>query len=165
MPAVILLKENNSMGSDPIALTQEGLNKITKELHQLKTVKRKELAGRLEAAKDLGDLSENADYQQAKEDSAWTEGRINELEDLVSRAVLAEAPKAGVVSIGSTATVSINGQTKLFTVVGATEANPSQGRISSESPLGAALLNAKVGNEVEVKTPGGMVTYKVIKVE
>ena len=77
------------MASEAIQVTQEGLEKLKNELHELKTVRRKELAGRLEVAKDLGDLSENADYQQAKEDSAWTEGRINQLEDLISRAVIA----------------------------------------------------------------------------
>lgn len=150
---------------EPIQLTQEGLDKLKRELHKLKTVRRQELAARLAAAKELGDLSENADYQQAKEDSAWTEGRIQDLEDLIARASVAAAPTAGVVSIGSTVTTTSNGQTRIFTVVGATEADPAHGKISSESPLGSALLNCKVGDDVLVQTPVGQVRYQVTKVE
>lgn len=152
------------MASEPIHVTKAGLEKLKNELYQLKTVRRKELAGRLEIAKDLGDLSENADYQQAKEDSAWTEGRINELEDLISRAVIAEAPQVGVVSIGSTVTTTVNGQTRIFSIVGATEADPAHGKISSESPIGRALLNGKVGDDILVQTPGGPVRYHIEKV-
>lgn len=153
------------MASESIQLTQEGLEKLKNELHQLKTVRRKELAGRLEVAKDLGDLSENADYQQAKEDSAWTEGRINELEDLISRATVAEAPTAGIVSIGSTVTTLVNGQTRIFSIMGATEADPAHGRISAESPIGRALLGGKVGDDVLIQTPGGQVRYQIVTVE
>lgn len=153
------------MASEAIQVTQEGLEKLKNELHQLKTIRRKELAGRLEVAKDLGDLSENADYQQAKEDSAWTEGRINQLEDLISRAVIADAPTAGVVSIGSTVTTHVNGQNRVFTIVGATEADPAHGRISAESPLGTALLGGKVGDDVLVQAPSGQVRYQIVKVE
>lgn len=153
------------MSSEPIQVTQEGLEKLKTELHYLKSTKRKEIAERLEAAKQLGDLSENADYQQAKEDSAWTEGRVNQLEDLVSRAVLADAPKAGIVSIGTTVTVRADGKTRMFVIVGATEADPGHGKISSESPIGAALLGAKAGDEVLINTPSGAVKYEVEKVE
>lgn len=151
--------------SEPIKVTKEGLEKLKSELLELKTVKRKEIADRLEAAKALGDLSENADYQQAKEDSAWTEGRINELSDIISRAVIAEAPKGGTVSIGSTVTVAANGKIKQFSIVGATEADPAAGKISAESPMGSALLGSKVGDEVAVKTPGGEIVYRVERVE
>lgn len=153
------------MGSEPIHLTKEGLDKLRRELQELKGTRRKELAVRLEAAKELGDLSENADYQTAKEELAWVEGRIHELEDLVARAAVAEAPIAGVVSIGSTVTTDSNGQTRIFTIVGATEADPSHGKISAESPLGSALLNCKVGDDVLVQTPVGPVRYAVVKVE
>ena len=151
--------------AEPIQVTKEGLGKLKQELQELKSVKRKELSARLEAAKELGDLSENADYQQAKEESAWVEGRINELEDLVSRAQVADAPKAGIVSIGSTVTTGTSGQTRRFTIVGATEADPAHGRISAESPIGAALLGCREGDEVLVQTPAGSVRYQVTKVE
>lgn len=149
------------MSSEPIQVTQEGLDKLKAELHELKTVKRKEIAERLEAAKALGDLSENADYQQAKEDSAWTEGRVNQLNDILSRAQVAEAPSGGIVSIGSSISVNANGQTREFKIVGATEADPAAGKISAESPIGSALIGAKVGDEVKIKTPAGEVVYKV----
>lgn len=153
------------MAAEAIHVTKEGLEKLKKELQELKSVRRKEIAGRLEAAKELGDLSENADYQQAKEDSAWTEGRINELEDLISRATVADAPTAGVVSIGSTATTVVNGQTRIFRIVGATEADPAHGRISSASPIGSALLGGKVGDDVLVQTPSGPVHYRITSVD
>ncbi|MBI2552596.1 transcription elongation factor GreA [Candidatus Uhrbacteria bacterium] len=153
------------MASEPVQVTQEGLEKLKQELQYLKSVKRKEIAERLEAAKALGDLSENADYQQAKEDSAWTEGRVNELGGLISRAVIAGAPTAGIVSIGSTVTVSSGAQNRVFTIVGATEADPSHGKISADSPIGAALLGFKEGEDVLINTPAGAVRYKVVKIE
>lgn len=153
------------MASEPIQVTQEGLEKLKQELLYLKSIKRKDIAERLEAAKALGDLSENADYQQAKEDSAWTEGRINELEDIVSRAVIANAPKAGIVSIGSTVKVSSGAQNRIFTIVGATEADPTHGKISADSPIGAALVGARVGDDILVKTPSGSQRYRVEQVE
>ncbi|OGL65524.1 hypothetical protein A3B21_03675 [Candidatus Uhrbacteria bacterium RIFCSPLOWO2_01_FULL_47_24] len=148
-----------------IRLTKEGLAKLKKELVELKTVRRKELAARLEAAKELGDLSENADYQQAKEESAWVEGRVNELEDLISRAEIAAAPEAGVASIGSTVTTTVNNQTRVFSIVGATEADPAHGRISAESPIGKALMRGKAGDDVLVQTPAGPARYRIEKVE
>lgn len=152
------------MSSEPIQITQEGLDKLKAELHELKTVKRKEIVERLEAAKALGDLSENADYQQAKEDSAWTEGRINQLNDILSRAQVAEAPSGGIVSIGSSISVHANGQSREFKIVGATEADPAAGKISAESPIGSALIGLKVGDEVKIKTPAGEVIYQVERV-
>lgn len=151
--------------TDDIQLTKEGLEKLKAELQALKTVKRQELAARLSAAKELGDLSENADYQTAKEELSWVEGRINELEHMINRAQVVGAPTAGVVSIGSTVTTQVNGQTRIFSIVGATEADPSHGKISAESPLGAALLSAKEGDDVLVKTPTGQMRYTVVKVE
>ena len=147
--------------SEPIQVTKAGLEKLKAELVDLKSVKRKEVAERLEAAKALGDLSENADYQQAKEDSAWIEGRINQLNDLISRAIIADLPKEGVVSIGSVVTVLNGTVSRTFTIVGATEADPAQGKISADSPLGNALLGARVGDEALVKTPAGPVRYQV----
>lgn len=149
------------MTAENIQVTQEGLDKLKAELQELKTVKRKEIAERLEGAKALGDLSENADYQQAKEDSAWTEGRINQLNDILSRALVADAPSGGIVSIGSSISVQANGQSRAFKIVGATEADPAAGKISAESPIGSALMGTKVGDEVRIKTPAGEVVYRV----
>lgn len=151
--------------TDQIQLTAEGLEKIKKELRDGKTIRRKEIAERLQAAKELGDLSENADYQQAKEDSAWLEGRIQELEDVISRATVAAKPTTGIVSIGSTVTTISGNITRTFTIVGATEADPAHGRISSDSPIGRALLVGKVGDDILVQTPGGQVRYHIEKVE
>ncbi|KKS53606.1 MAG: Transcription elongation factor GreA [Parcubacteria group bacterium GW2011_GWC2_45_7] len=153
------------MSDGIIKLTQEGLEKIKNELRELKTVRRKEVAGRIEVAKELGDLSENADYQAAKEESAWLEGRILELDNILSRSQVAEAPKAGIVSIGSTVTTQSNNQTRIFIIVGATEADPGHGKISAESPLGSALLGCKVDDDILVQTPGGAMRYKIVKVE
>lgn len=153
------------MTEGAVQLTQEGFKKLKAELQELKNVKRKEIAARLEAAKELGDLSENADYQQAKEDSAWTEGRINELNDLISRAVIANAPQGGFASIGSTVTAQAEGINRVFVIVGATEADPIHGKISCDSPIGSALMGAKTGDNVIVKTPAGEVQYQVIKIE
>lgn len=155
----------SSMSSEPVQLTQEGFDKLKIELHELKTVHRKEIAARLEVAKDLGDLSENADYQQAKEDSAWIEGRVNQLNDLISRALVAPAPQGGVASIGSTVNVQAEGIKRVFTIVGATEADPIHGKISCDSPIGSALIGVKTGNTVVVKTPAGDVEYAIVKVE
>lgn len=153
------------MSFENINVTQEGLEKLKAELRELKTVRRKELAGRLEVAKELGDLSENADYQQAKEESAWVEGRINQLNDIINRAVVAHVAQSGIASIGSMVTTSVKGQTRVFNIVGATEADPIHGKISCDSPIGAALLGAKVGDSVTIKTPAGEVEYQVVKVE
>lgn len=153
------------MSDGIIKLTQEGLEKIKNELRELKIVRRKEVAGRIEVAKELGDLSENADYQAAKEESAWLEGRILELENILSRSQVAEAPQVGIVSIGSTVTTQSNSQTRIFTIVGATEADPGHGKISAESPLGSALLGCKVDDDILVQTPGGAMRYRIVKVE
>lgn len=151
--------------ADQIQLTAEGLDKIKKELRDGKTIRRKELAERLQAAKELGDLSENADYQQAKEDSAWLEGRIQELEDIISRATVAAKPTIGTVSIGSKVTTLSANQARVFAIVGATEADPAHGKISADSPIGSALLGCKEGEDVLINTPAGAVRYKVTKIE
>jgi len=150
------------MGDGNPYITSEGLEKITEELRVLKYVRRKEIADKIERAKELGDLSENAEYQEAKDEQAFTEGRILELETLLNTATVVAAPSGTKqVSIGSTVTVRQNGDERVFIIVGANEAEPAKGKISNESPLGRSLIGASVGDEIEVVVPKGKVTYKV----
>lgn len=146
-------------------VTKDGLAKLKAELKQLKTVKRKEIAGRIQEAKELGDLSENAEYAEAKTEQAFIEGRIIELENTLKNAsVISEEASGEVVQIGSTVMLKAGDTDKQYTIVGSNEADPSKGLISNESPLGQAFLGKKVGDIVEVKVPKGVVKYKVIKV-
>jgi transcription elongation factor GreA len=153
------------MEEKPVYVSKEGLEKMKEELHYLKTTKTREVADRIERAKDLGDLSENAEYAEAKDEYAWTQGRILELEDAINRAQVIEAADSEQVSIGCRVGVEINGRKKEFTLVGTTEADPMQGRISNESPIGQALLGLKVGDEVEVNAPSGPIVYKVLTID
>jgi transcription elongation factor GreA len=147
-------------------LSPEGIKALKKELQELKTAKRQEIAQRLQEAKELGDLSENAAYFEAKEAQSLNETRIAELEELLKTAVIIETPTAeDAVRIGSTVEVksSQNG-TETFTIVGSAEAKPAEGKISNESPLGRAFLNHRAGDEIDIKTPGGTVKYKILKI-
>lgn len=154
------------MANQTVYLTPEGLKKLEEELENLRTVRRAEVAKRLHEAMEGGELIENAEYEAAKNEQAFVEGRILELEDMLSRAKLIESGKAdGHVRIGSTVTIK-EGRSKeeTYTIVGAAEANPKEGLISNESPLGQALLDKAVGDEVEVKAPSGVLRFKIIKV-
>ncbi|MCS6871606.1 MAG: transcription elongation factor GreA [Anaerolineae bacterium] len=150
-------------------LTEEGAAELRRELEELKTVKRPELAAKLKEAIAQGDLSENADYQDAKEQQAFLEGRINYLEDLLRNAVIisdADKKASNVVSLGSEVTVQEEGeQPETFVIVGAAEANPREGKISNESPLGRALLGRKAGEKVSVETPSGVLVFKIKSVK
>lgn len=143
-------------------VSPEFLTKLNEELKDLKTVKRRELANRIEAAKSLGDLSENAEYHEAKDALGFVEGRILEIEDLLKNAIVVEQEvNASNVRVGSTVTVLVNGKEKTFTIVGSNEADPLTGKISNESPIGRSLLGSKVGDDVEVETPAGTTVYEV----
>lgn len=145
----------------------EYLEKLKAELHNLKTVQRRELANRIEAAKALGDLSENAEYHEAKDALGFVEGRILEIEDLMKYAVVIEpeAAKAGSnVRVGSKVKVKVNGKEKTFDIVGSNEADPLSGKISNESPIGMALIGTHVGDKVNVKTPTGTTAYEVLEI-
>ena len=132
------------------------------ELIELKTKKRQEIAGRLEHAKTLGDLSENAEYQEAKEEQSLVEGQIAELEEGIRGAtIIHKSQKSDVVQVGATVALIHDGKDEVYTIVGSEEANPSERRISNESPLGKGFLGRRVGDVVEVKTPGGVVVYKI----
>jgi len=147
-------------------LSSEGIETLKKELQELKTKKRQEIAKRLQEAKDLGDLSENAEYFEAKEAQSLNEGRIAELEELLKNAVVIKTSSAeDVVVIGSTIETKSNSNTEVFRIVGSAEAKPQEGKISNESPLGRAFLGKRAGDEIEIKTPGGAVKYKIIKIE
>lgn len=147
-------------------LTPEGLEKIKKELKELKTVKRKEISEKLTKAISFGDLSENAAYSEAKEAQAFLEGKISELENLIHTAkVVEKEKKSGWVQIGSVVIVNSGGNVQKFEIVGATESDPSLGKISNESPLGRAFLDKPVGATVEVQTPKGTIKYKIVKIE
>ena len=147
-------------------LTPEGEAKLKAELAELTGIRREELSQRLRSAIQMGDLSENADYHKAKEDQAFLEGRIQEIEASLRTAVLIENQHSDVVNVGSHVTVQEEDfDPETFYVVGAKEADPRNGRISNESPIGNALLGHKVGDVVEADTPGGKIKFKILKVE
>ena len=149
---------------DIVYLTEEGLRKIEDELHYLKTVRREEISLKLEAAIRQGDLKENADYHDAKDEQGFIEGRIRDLEDSLRRAQLIEdSGPSDVVRVGSTVTVSEEGfdDIETYIIVGAHEADPSNGRISNESPIGSALLGARAGDTVSAETPAGELRFEI----
>ena len=147
-------------------LTKERLEELTEELATLKNKRRVEVAERLKQAKEYGDLSENSEYAEAREEQANVETRIAELEDLLKQVVLIEKSGGGdTVTVGSTVTVRKDDKTMSYTIVGPYEAKPEEGRISDESPLGKAFLRRKVGETVEVATPAGTARYEIVKIE
>lgn len=152
---------------DEILLTPDGAMKLKQELERLTTVRREELAARLHDAIKMGDLSENADYIAAKEDQAFLEGKIMEIQETLRRATIVSAATGGdAVAIGNRVTVVEQGaDPETFLLVGATEANPREGKISHESPIGRALLGKRVGDRVEAETPGGRVVFQVLKID
>lgn len=152
--------------TQPIYLTPEGEAKLKAELAELTGSRREELAQRLRSAIQMGDLSENADYHKAKEDQAFLEGRIQEIEAILRMATIVEKKQSDVVIVGSRVTVQEEGlDPETFYVVGAKEADPRNGKISNESPIGSALMNHKAGDVVEAQTPGGSIKFKIVKVE
>ena len=147
-------------------LSQEGLEKLKTELHDLKTKKRQEIAARLEHAKTLGDLSENAEYQETKEEQTLVEQRIAELEERVRNAVVMEKQaKSDMVRVGSTVVVTSDQGEETYMIVGSEEADPGRGKISNESPLGKAFLGKKIGERVEVRTPRGTAKYRIAEIK
>ncbi len=149
-------------------LTPDGLTKLREELRNLKDVERPALAQRLRDAIQMGDLSENADYHKAKEDQGFLEGRIQELEYILQRAKIIDPNvKAGDrVEVGTTITVQEDGfDPETYYIVGAKEADPKNGRISNESPIGKALLGHKVNDRVTVQVPNGQLILKILKIQ
>ena len=150
-------------------LTRDGLKKLEEELNFLRTVRRAQVAERLHNAQEDGELIENAEYEDAKNEQAFLEGKILSLEAMLSSAVIIEneGPAKGVVGLGSKVTIkeSGGGKPEAYQLVGAAEANPKDGRISNESPLGRALLGRKVGDEVKVNAPSGTISFRVVSIE
>lgn len=147
-------------------ISQEGYDKLQAELTLLTTVRRKEIAERIERAKELGDLSENAEYSEAKDAQAMNEGRILELTNTLKNVTIVQRnATTNEVAMGSRVTVKVNGNEKEYLIVSFNEADPINGKISNESPLGVAFLHHQKGEEVIVETPKGKVSYKIIKVE
>lgn len=152
------------MTEQPTFLTREGLKKLEEELQYLQTVRRQEVADRLHAAMEEGDIDENAEYDDAKNEQAFVEGRILTLEGMLKNAVLID-DKAGSndeVTLGAKVTI-IEGTNppEVYHLVGAAEADPTQGKISNESPLGKALVGRRVGDTVQVNAPAGLLTFRV----
>lgn len=145
-------------------LTQEKYRDLEKELIELKTVRRKEVAQSLEYARSLGDLSENAEYQEARELQATIEDRISTIENTLKTAEIVRAMHGDIVSMGSEVTIeSVKGKQK-FKIVGSDEVSMTDGKISNQSPLGSALIGKKKGEIVPVKTPKGSINYKIVSV-
>ena len=145
-------------------ITKQGFDKIKEELNYLKSVKRKEIAEELKQAISFGDLSENAAYEEAKKAQGFLEGKILELEQLVKTCKIVEKNGSGWVQIGSTVLLSTDGIHETFQIVGATEANPIEGKISAESPLGKLLMDKPKGATVEIETPSGRTKYKIMQI-
>jgi transcription elongation factor GreA len=149
-------------------LTKEGFEKLQDELDYLRTVKRQEVADRLHEAMEGGELIENAEYEAAKNEQAFVEGRIQELEMLLATARVIEDDKKkkfDLVQVGSTVTIQEDGyEEETYTIVGAAEANPREGKISNESPIGKAILNHRAGEDVHVEAPDGSYKIRIVKI-
>jgi transcription elongation factor GreA len=149
-------------------LTPEGAERLKAELEELTSTKRSEIAARLRDAIRMGDLSENADYIMAKEDQAFLEGRIQELQNLLRTATIVahDGLASEVVRVGARVMVQEKGQDpETFMLVGAKEADPRAGKISNESPIGQALLGKRVGDTARAETPGGSIDFKILEIE
>ena len=148
-------------------ISPEGLKKIKEELAELKNIKRPEVIDRISRAREQGDLSENAEYHEAREAQSFIEGKIRELEYVIKNAIIITGDKkSSIVEIGSTVHATCdNGLVIKYTIVGHTEADPSSGKISHESPMGRAFIGKGVGHEFELKIPAGTIKCKIDKVE
>jgi len=151
----------------PSFLTRQGFQKLQEELEYLRTTKRQEVAARLHEAMEGGELIEDAEYEAAKNEQAFVEGRIQELEILLANArVIEEHEKSETIMVGSTVTIQEgDNPVEIYTIVGPAEASPRDGRISNESPLGRALMEKRAGETVKVDAPGGAFSVRVVKVE
>jgi transcription elongation factor GreA len=155
------------MAEEKIFVTLEGRHKLEEELEYLRTVRRAEVAERIHSAKEEGDIMENAAYDYAKEEQAFVEGRIQALETTLSQAILIEGGSTDEVGLGARVTLMERGvdTPETYQIVGSVEADPANGRISNESPIGKALLNHRVGDEVAVSTPGGILHFQIVNIE
>lgn len=147
-------------------LTQDGVGKLKAELEDLVKNQRAKIAQRLKEAKEYGDLSENIQWDDAKDQQAFIEGRIAEIEHILKNIKIIQSPrKSDKVTLGSTVHLEVAGGVQKYTIVGSTEASPSEGKISNESPIGKALLGKANGEEIEVEVPAGAITYRIAHIE
>ncbi len=144
-------------------ITEVGKKELEAEIEMLKG-RRGEIADRIAEARDYGDLSENADYDTAREDQALVETRIVEIEDILANAEIIKAKSSSRISVGSTIELKSNDKTFTYTLVGPVEADPLEGKISNESPIGEALMGKKVGESVTITTPKGAIVYEIVKI-
>ncbi len=156
------------MPDKPVFLTPEGLANIEAELEQLRSVKRPEVQERIRAAKEFSDTTDNAEFEEAKNELGFVDGRIMTLERMLANAVLIDGDHAkhrDAVTLGSTVTVADEEGETVYTVVGSAEASPAQGRISNESPVGRAIMGHRRGDQVEVVTPGGVLKLTITDID
>jgi len=157
------------MAEETTLLTEEGHRKYVDRLNYLKTVRRGQVAERIRTAKEFGDISENAEYESAKAEQAFVEGEVSELEKLLRRAQIIKKNEVRTDEVGLMTRVTIeeasSGEKMTVDLVGSKESDPKAGRISNESPIGAALLGKRVGQTLDVKAPGGVSTWKVLEIK
>jgi transcription elongation factor GreA len=146
-------------------VSAQSLENLKKEFETIKDNTIPEIAKRIDEAKQQGDLSENAEYHQAREDMSWAQGRLKELEQIITNSKLITSQKGNNIVVGSVVVIKINGQEREYTIVGPQEVNPAKGLISNESPLGQALIGHKAGDKIEFKAPAGKQIYEVIKIK
>jgi transcription elongation factor GreA len=158
------VKKEKTMADEKIYVTQDGLKELQDEYDYLVDVRRKEVAEKLKSARELGDITENAAYEAAKDEQSFIEGRVKELEALLEKIEVVEGEKADKVAIGSRVKVRLEADEQEFHIVGTTETDPASGRISHKSPLGQALIGKAIGDKIEVDAPVGKLTYCILEI-
>jgi transcription elongation factor GreA len=154
------------MQNKQVQITKKGFEALKKELHELKEVKRPKVVDRLAYARSQGDLSENSDYHNARDELDFLDGRILELKDVINSAVIVRGGNTnGVVSVGTKVKLKANGKEHIFHIVGEWEADPAEKKISHTSPLGQALIGKNKGEKVEVEAPAGKITYEILSID
>ena len=157
-------RKSNSMKK--YQLTKQGYDNLQNEYEELKTVKRTHAIKRLQTARSMGDLSENSEYSAAKEELAFVEGRIQEIEELLKNVeVVQNNSHTSIITLGNQVTIQINNHNEVLEIVGEFEADPMNKKLSSTSPIGKALMNRKVGEEVEIEVPDGKLKYKILEIK
>lgn len=159
------MNNNNTNKQNGLIITKEGLEKLKLELKELTEFKRPQNLNILKDAREMGDLSENSMYDVAREEQAFIEGKIVELEEIIKNAIVTDHTTREMVGVGSKVTVHIDGGEETFHIVGAPEADPMNKKISHESPLGISLIGKKIGEKIDVETPIGIMKYTILGIE